>query len=131
MGFRGSRVQIPPSRLGGSSLTRAGRCGAFSSLNDPLYVHQGVWRIGESGRRSSRTANQTPTAPGLRLPARRLLAPPFFGRPRWASGALAESRSTHFTRTGLSRSVVVPSPSSPAALYPQQYAAPPVVTPQV
>ena len=48
-----------------------------------------------------------------------------------ASGALAESRSTHFTRTGLSRSVVVPSPSSPAALYPQQYAAPPVVTPQV
>src|SRR2546422_6181141 len=32
--------------------------------------------------------------PGLRLPARRLLAPPFFGRPRCASGALAESRST-------------------------------------
>src|SRR2546426_4679180 len=50
MGFRGSRVQIPPSRLGGSSLTRAGRCGAFSSLNDPLYVHQGAFRLPERVR---------------------------------------------------------------------------------
>ena len=39
--------------------------------------------------------------------------------------------STHFTRTGLSRSVLVPSPSWPESSCPQQYVAPPVVTPQV
>src|SRR5881397_4288709 len=39
--------------------------------------------------------------------------------------------SAHFMRTGLSRFVVVPSPSWPESLYPQQYAALSVVRPQV
>src|SRR5204863_421158 len=39
--------------------------------------------------------------------------------------------STPLTRTGVLHDVVVPSPSSPSRFSPQQYAAPPVVTPQL
>ncbi len=52
MGFRGSRVQIPPSRL---SEDEASRCvavwGFFLHYYDPLYVHHGVLRTMSAARR--------------------------------------------------------------------------------
>jgi hypothetical protein len=47
------------------------------------------------------------------------------------SALTAAKLSPPETATGLVRVVVVPSPSSPAPLPPQQYAAPADVTPQV
>src|SRR3989442_15063681 len=55
-GFRGSRVQIPPSRL---REEQASHCvavwGFFPHYHDPLYVHQAVRRRSVPRRRSATT----------------------------------------------------------------------------
>src|SRR6266545_1970814 len=54
MGFRGSRVQIPPSRLLEDPASL--RCAVGLSLpSNPLYVHQAVRRRSVSPRRSAST----------------------------------------------------------------------------
>src|SRR5207247_3395776 len=80
-----------------------------------------VWGVDAGAAWSSRVKSETITRAAFPLPKLTLGSP--------GESRLDPRHCT--TSTGLDRSVVVPSPSWPALFEPQQYAAPPDVTPQV